>query len=73
MANTKLKLYFKDQENKSKTVAVDYPKESYNPTEVQSAMDAMLASDVLVTKNGPVSSKEKAELETVTREEIALE
>ena len=47
MADTKLKLYFKDQENKSKTLTVDYPKDSYNPAEVQSAMDAMLASDVL--------------------------
>ncbi|WP_297281516.1 DUF2922 domain-containing protein [uncultured Anaerococcus sp.] len=72
MANRKLQLYFKDETNNSKTLSVDYPKQSYSPTEVGEAMDTMIASNVLITKNGPIASKAKAEIATVEKEEIEL-
>ena len=72
MANRKLKLYFKDASLNQKSVSVDYPRNDYNPSELKAAMDRMLASTVLVTKNGVVTLKDKAELETVTKRELEI-
>lgn len=72
MANRKLKLYFKDASYNQKSLSVDYPKTDYSADELKSAMDRMLASGVLVTKYGPVTIKDKAELETITRRALEI-
>jgi len=60
MDNRKLKLYFKDASQNQKSISVDYPKTDYTPDELRSAMDRMLASNVLTTKFGTVTLKDKA-------------
>ncbi|WP_394019049.1 DUF2922 domain-containing protein [Anaerococcus cruorum] len=72
MANRKLKLYFKDASQNQKSVSVDYPKADYTPVELKATMDRMLASNVLITKYGPVTLKDKAELETITKRELEI-
>ncbi len=72
MANRKLKLYFKDASQNQKSLAVDYPKTDYSPAELKAAMDRILASTVLITKYGPVTLKDKAELETITKRELEI-
>ncbi|WP_416334892.1 DUF2922 domain-containing protein [Anaerococcus sp. DFU013_CI05] len=72
MANRKLKLYFKDASQNQKSVSIDYPRADYSPSDLKAAMDRMLASTVLVTKYGPVSIKDKAELENVTKRELEI-
>ena len=67
MNNTKLKLYFRDEKASSKQISIDYPHDSYDDNTLSKAMDAIIGSKVLVTKNGPVASKYKAETETITR------
>jgi len=72
MASRKLKLYFKDQANNSKSVTVDYPKGSYTSEDIKLAMDSMIKSGVLLTQNGPLANKAKAEIETIDREELTI-
>lgn len=72
MAKRKLKLYFKDGLASSKSLSIDYPKAEYTSEEVKSAMDLIIQSNVLVTKNGPITDKTRAEIETVDKEDISL-
>lgn len=72
MAKRKLKLYFKDELSSSKSLTIDYPKAEYTSEEVKSAMDLIIDSKVLTTKNGPIAAKIKAEIETVDKEDISL-
>ena len=72
MDNRKLKLYFKDASQNQKSISVDYPKTDYTPDELRSAMDRMLASNVITTKFGTVTLKDKAELETITKRELEI-
>ena len=72
MASRKLKLYFKDQVNNSKSVTVDYPKETYTSEDLKSAMDTMSESGILLTKNGSIVNKDKAEIETLDKKELAI-
>lgn len=63
----RLKLYFKDNDNSQRSLTIDYPKESYKDTDVSAAMDKILASGVLETKKGKLSTKSNAEIETVEK------
>ena len=72
MASKKLKLYFKDDLANAKSLTIDYPKEAYTDGEVKTAMDNMVNSKVLVTKNGSVAAKTKAQLETIEKEDINI-
>lgn len=72
MENQKLKLGFKDDFNKSKTITIDYPKADLNQKEVKEAMDKIIASGVIETKEAKVSKINKAYYETIKREEINL-
>lgn len=65
--NQKLKLYFKDDANSQRTVSIDYPKKNYEDKDVSSAMDKILASGVLETKKGKITSKAKAEMEKIEK------
>lgn len=72
MNKTKLKLYFKDSANAAKSISVDYPKDNYTSEDIKTAMDNIIASQVLTTKNGTISTKEKAQLETTTIEDLGI-
>ena len=72
MDNRKLKLYFKDASQNQKSISVDYPKTDYTPDELRSAMDRMLASNVITTKFGTVTLKDKQELETITKRVLEI-
>lgn len=63
----KLKLYFKDASNSQRTIAIDYPKESYNDADISTAMDNILKSGVLEAKKGKLTTKANAEMETVEK------
>ena len=72
MTDRKLKLYFKDDLANAKSLTIDYPKEAYSDGEVKTAMDKMVNSKVLVTKNGPVAAKTKAQIESIDKEDISI-
>ena len=72
MTSRKLKLYFKDDQANSKSFTIDYPNEEYANEEVKTAMDKIVNSKVLVTKNGPIAAKTKAQIETVNKEDIDI-
>lgn len=65
--NRKLKLYFKDAENAQRTVSIDYPSQNYTESEINDAMDKIIASGVLETKNGKLTTKANAEMETIEK------
>lgn len=65
--STKLKLYFKDGEKAQRTVSVDYPKASYEESDIKTAMDNIITSNTLRTKKAPIKTKTKAELESISR------
>lgn len=72
MTSRKLKLYFKDDLTSAKSFTIDYPKEEYANEEVKVAMDKIVNSKVLVTKNGPIAAKTKAQIETVNKEDVDI-
>lgn len=72
MEDRKLKLYFKDNFSNAKSITIDYPKVEYTREEVTTAMDQIINSNVIVTKNGPIVQKTKAEIETLNKEEINI-
>ena len=72
MNKTKLKLYFKDSANAAKSISVDYPKDNYQTEDLSAAMDKIIASQVLTTKNGTISTKEKAQLENTTIVDLGI-
>lgn len=72
MTSRKLKLYFKDDLANAKSFTIDYPKEEYANEEVKASMDKIVNSKVLVTKNGPIAAKTKAQIETVNKEDIDI-
>ena len=63
----KLKLHFKDAGNTQRTVSIDHPKESYQDTDISSAMEKIIVSGVLETKNGKLTTKANAEIETIEK------
>lgn len=72
MSMRKLKLYFKDQIQNAKSLTIDYPKADYDGKVLYETMDKIIASKVLLTKNGPIVAKTKAEIETIDKKEITL-
>lgn len=65
--NKKLKLYFKDDQNTQRTVSIDYPKDSYQDSDINAAMDQILKSGVLETKKGALATKASAEMEVIEK------
>lgn len=65
--NKKLKLYFKDAQNTQRTVSIDYPKDSYQDSDINEAMDQILKSGVLETKKGALATKASAEMEVIEK------
>lgn len=73
MARNTLKLVFKDQANNTRIVSISNAKESYDDGEVKEKMDQMIQSNALLTKEGPIATKDKAYLEALTVTPIGLE
>lgn len=67
IVNTKLKLYFKDVDSAQRTISVDMPKASYTDDEINTAMDSIIKSNVLLTKKGALTTKSNAELEVIEK------
>lgn len=67
IVNTKLKLYFKDADSAQRTISVDMPKASYTDDEINTAMDSIIKSNVLLTKKGALTTKSNAELEVIEK------
>ena len=58
-------LQFADVEDNTRNVTVGYPRYDVDSTEVKTAMDTMIESNVLMSKASGVSKKKKAYSKTV--------
>lgn len=58
--STAIKLQFQDEQDKYRLISVLRPKSDITDTDVKNAMDEILASKALATKNGVISSKKAA-------------
>ncbi len=68
----KLQLVFSTDNGKTLTLYVDEPREPINPTDVKNAMDSVIANNLIISKNGPLTSIKGAYFVTRTVEEITL-
>lgn len=68
----KIQLVFKTENDKNFTLYIDEPKEPYNETEIKEAMEAIIANNIIETKNGQLVSIKGAYFVTRTVEEITL-
>lgn len=62
--STGIKLQFQDAQDKYRLISVLRPREDVTDTDVKNAMDDILASKALATKNGVITSKKAAWKET---------
>ena len=67
-----LKLLFKDAKGKTKMVSIDHPKADLNDQVVKAQMEEMINSKVLQTKEGKVSTINKAYMESVSRDDFNI-
>ncbi|MCI5839428.1 MAG: DUF2922 domain-containing protein [Peptoniphilaceae bacterium] len=71
--NKSLKMIFKDNNGKNKTITVNNPKDEYNENEVSNAMDTIIGTNAIETEDGvKISRKLKAYIQTTTLQEIKL-
>ena len=68
-----LKLKFKDDYGKMKTLSLNYPKIDLNSGEIKDAMDKIIASGVVETKEGKVVKIDQAYIENIARQDFPLE
>lgn len=73
MNSEKIKLAFADGESKARMLTVDYPKDQITGTEIQTAMDDIISSQVLLGKESLLGKKVKAYREKVERSEYNIE
>lgn len=67
VSKRRLKLYFKDADNSQRTISIDNPAETYTDEAIKGAMDTIIATGVLETKKGKVTTKANAEMETIEK------
>lgn len=65
--STTVKLQFQDSQDKYRMISVLRPREDITDTDVKQAMDDILDSKALATKNGVISSKKAAWKESKER------
>lgn len=68
-----LKLKFRDDYGKMKTLSLNYPKVELNSAQIKDAMEKIIGSEVVETKEGKVSKIDQAYIENISREEFPLE
>lgn len=57
-----LRLIFRNEDGKNTTMSVNDPLESLNSSDVESAMNLILSSDIFETAGGDIVEKVKAEV-----------
>lgn len=67
-----LKLVFADENGNQKSISIPNPKELQDE-EVKNAMDQIILTNAVMTKENVVTKKVKAYNETVTTEEFVIE
>ncbi|MBS4889630.1 MAG: DUF2922 domain-containing protein [Anaerococcus vaginalis] len=72
MQTKKLKLSFKDALGKTKMVSIDHPKANLNDEIVKAQMGEMINSKVLQTKEGKITTMNKAYMENISRDDFNI-
>ncbi len=72
MTKTRIKMQFKDETGSTRIITIDRPREDITDTDVKSAMEEILASKALSTKNGLLVEKVKAFKETVKQTDYQI-
>ncbi|MDO5048179.1 MAG: DUF2922 domain-containing protein [Anaerococcus sp.] len=72
MEKTRIKLQFKDAKGSSRIISVDNPKPDLTDENINQAMDDLLNTGVLLTKNGPLNEKLKAYKEIISQQPYTL-
>lgn len=70
--NQVLKLQFADDLGTKRVISIENPKENLDEVSINKAMDDILASSSLATKNGKITKKVKAYLETINIKEYQI-
>lgn len=70
--STAVKLQFQDAQDKYRLISVLRPREDITDTDVKNAMDEILASRALATKNGVISTKKAAWKESKERTDYQI-
>ena len=72
MTKTRIKMQFKDETGSTRIITIDKPREDITDIDVKKAMEEILASKALSTKNGPLVEKVKAFKETVEQTDYQI-
>lgn len=72
MTKTRIKMQFKDETGSTRIISIDRPREDITDTDVKKAMEEILASKALSTKNGLLVEKVKAFKETVEQTDYQI-
>ncbi|WP_276862972.1 DUF2922 domain-containing protein [Anaerococcus tetradius] len=70
--NQVLKLQFADEQGAKRIISIDKPKGNLDENAINKAMDEIIASGSLATKNGKLTKKVKAYLETIDIKEYKI-
>ena len=72
MTKIRIKMQFKDETGSTRIITIDRPREDITDTDVKNAMEEILASKALSTKNGLLVAKVKAFKETVEQTDYQI-
>lgn len=72
MASLRLEMTFKNQEGRTSKISVDDARSDLTETEVNTAMDGILTSNIFTSPGGNLVGKEKAELITTDITEFPM-
>lgn len=72
MTKTRIKLQFKDELGSTRIISIDRPKDGLSDDDINQAMDQIIASEALATKNGKLVAKVKAFIETVEQTDYQI-
>lgn len=70
--STSVKLQFQDEQDKYRLISVLRPREDITDTDVKQAMEDILASKALATKNGVLTTKKAAWKESKERTDYQI-
>lgn len=62
-----LKLVFSDDMKNGKTISFPYPRLTYTDAQISKAMDLFISTEILPVKDGVITTKQKAYLQTVEK------
>lgn len=70
METTRLEMFFEDEFGEKNKLTVDNPRLDLIPSEIESAMNAIIASEIFVGKTGKYTTAVGAQVVTVNVNEI---